>query len=339
MSGLLALYGARLRGRAKWILTLVKVGSCLPKFTSRPLALLTIPELGPKLRICQRPRRCRFRVRSGLPEAPPSEAAISVGRSLGQRRCRSSAEGGGTLRGSSLLPSISSGRATPAAYCTKRWHRIRQRQHREARVLVLPGALETRLGGIRALAVFVAGPVAMDVDVLGVDSSRPAARRRAARPPAIAPRRPIRRSNAPRVVPRRPRGPPPRRPGADRRPPPCAPCRRCRRRRRTPARPPPARTSGSSPPRGRSAPRGAAPGGRSRAGCPPACRRQHRWRCCRPAARGGARRRGHRRASRRGRDRSSAAPCSAGAESAGPWSGTVRSHGRVQWTRAPRPLP
>ena len=47
MSGLLALYGARLRGRAKWILTLVKVGSCLPEFTGRPLGLLTIPEPGP----------------------------------------------------------------------------------------------------------------------------------------------------------------------------------------------------------------------------------------------------------------------------------------------------
>ncbi|MFB1486069.1 MULTISPECIES: DUF480 domain-containing protein [unclassified Thiocapsa] len=45
MSGLQALYGARLRGRAKWILNFVKVGSYLPEFTSRPLGLLTIPQL------------------------------------------------------------------------------------------------------------------------------------------------------------------------------------------------------------------------------------------------------------------------------------------------------
>ena len=73
MSGLLALYGARLRGRAKWILTLVKVGSCLPEFTSRPLALLTIPELGPNCAYFS----CLAGVGSAFKERPPGSPTVS----------------------------------------------------------------------------------------------------------------------------------------------------------------------------------------------------------------------------------------------------------------------
>ena len=67
------LYGARLRGRAKWILTLVKVGSCLPEFTSRPLALLTIPELGPNCAYFS----CLAGVGSAFKERPPGSPTVS----------------------------------------------------------------------------------------------------------------------------------------------------------------------------------------------------------------------------------------------------------------------
>ena len=67
------LYGARLRKRAKWILTLVKVGSCLPEFTSRPLALLTIPELGPNCAYFS----CLAGVGSAFKERPPGSPTVS----------------------------------------------------------------------------------------------------------------------------------------------------------------------------------------------------------------------------------------------------------------------